>query len=127
MSYCRFSDNDFGCDAYIYHGIDGFMMHIAATRLAEPLPDTVHLTPNGPARSDISAWKTFFQARADNSPQLQTAARVSIDHREAGKTFRFDDLDDLLGKVIELKSQGIRIPEYVVETIREEIAEGNMD
>jgi hypothetical protein len=98
MSYCRFSDHDFGCDAYIYHGIDGFMMHIAATRLAEPLPDTVHLTPNGPLIGH-KRLENFFQARAENSLRLQTSARVSIDHREAGKIFRFEDLDDLLNRI----------------------------
>jgi hypothetical protein len=127
MSYCRFSDDDFGCDAYIYESVDGFMMHLAATRLEQPLPPTAHLLPNGSAKSSVDAWQRYFRARAENSLRLAQAVQVPIEHDDAGKTFRFDDTDDLLRKVIEIKSNGFRVPDYVVTTLREEILEGNVN
>jgi hypothetical protein len=127
MSYCRFSDDDFGCDAYIYESIDGFILHLAATRLAELLPSTAHLMPTNFGESDVNAWESYFKARAENSLRLAEVVRVPIEHHEAGKTFRFGDVEDLLHKVIDLKSNGFRIPDYVVETMQEEVREGNVN
>jgi hypothetical protein len=126
MSYCRFSDDDFGSDAYIYEGIDGFIMHLAATRLEQPLPSTAHLLPTGSARSRVDAWESYFRARAENSLRLDQAVQIPIEHDDAGKTFRFEDAEDLLHKVIEAKANGFRIPDYVGNSLKEEMAEGNV-
>lgn len=125
MSYCRFSDDDFSCDAYIYQSLDGWMIHVAGARLAEPLPRTAHLIPTGTDISNPKKWEAYFAAKVESSKLLETAEFAAINHPLAGASLRLSSLEECLAKVIELKSDGFRVPDFVVEAMRDEIAEGN--
>ena len=41
MSYCRFSSDDYGCDAYVYEDVSGgFTIHLAGRRYLGDVPKT---------------------------------------------------------------------------------------
>lgn len=112
MSYCRWSSDNFKCDLYVYSDVSGgYTTHVAGRRVVGDVP---------PVDYQADDWAAARKAQSDF---LHSAEHQEIDHPDAGKTFNDADLESLLERLTYLRSEGFCIPDYVFETVREEIEE----
>jgi hypothetical protein len=114
MSYCRWSDDDFQCDLYIYASCyGGYETHVAGRRYVfkEPLPEPVD-------SKDFDKWWNRHQIV---SSMVEVAELVPIGLPCDGESFNDTTLKELLARVIELKQLGYRVPDYAITRIESEI------
>lgn len=114
MSYCRWSSDDFGCDLYCYESGSGYTTHVAASRVVGDVPKV----------PDLSEPKAFVAAMRAQTDFMMLAARVPIGLACDGITFNDPDLASFRARIVSLREMGYRCPDYVLERIDEEIAEG---
>ena len=126
MSYCRWSCDDFRCDLYVYESIDGgYRSHAASMRYAGECPRLPKLSDiHGqqdvePRRLAIEAW---VEASRRQRWWLEQAVLVPIGLPHDGESFHDGTLTGLLVRLVELARIGYRIPSYVFQRIRDEIA-----
>lgn len=118
MSYCRWSTDDFLCDLYCYEDCaGGFTTNIAGRRVvySEPLPEPLELTPG-----NVEKW---FERHQKVMEMHKSGTFEPITLPCAGESFNDDTLEEFLDRLIELKNIGYRFPDYVIETVQEEIAD----
>jgi len=115
MSYCRWSTDDFQCDLYCYEDCaGGFTIHVAMIRYGykEPLPPAIALTDD-----NIEEW--FIRHKVVQG-MIEKADHIPIDLPHDGESFSDPDLQSFLERIVYLKSLGYRVPERVIEMIKEE-------
>jgi hypothetical protein len=115
MSYCRWSCDDFQCDLYIYEDAEGgWTTHVAGNRVTftEPLPPR-------PESGDYFGWA---QRHSSVSALLATATNAPIGLKHDSKTFNSETLAELEELLLHLRTVGYRFPDYVLDTVREEMA-----
>lgn len=114
MSWCRFSticENNISSSLYIYEDVaGGVTIHIAARKrineeLAPRMPNLADVTP--------AEWITANHKREDFLEDI--APLVEIDLPYAGETYNFNDKEELLKFLYNLKELGYNFPEYVFE------------
>lgn len=115
MSYCRWSSNNWECDIYAYEDSASFVVHVAGARHVGNIPEM-------PDISTVSV-EQFLQAREAQLAALNAAALVPIGGPCDGETFRYDTLQKLYDGLKELQSDGYIVPDFVFETIEQEITE----
>jgi hypothetical protein len=116
MSYCRFSDEDFRCDVYVYESACGYETHVAARRrvlredmLPPPLPD--------------SASPEQQVARHMRVMEIVDSAEVQeIDLPEAGESFLHATPGECADNLERLRAAGFRVPQYAIAALRAEAA-----
>jgi len=113
MSYCRWSSNNWDCDLYCYESNEGFVTHVAANRVVGEIPVVPHLLSQDP-----DAWS---KAHAAQMQFLDTGEWNVIGLASDGQTFVDDTLESFLERVKNLKVAGYHVPDFVIESIEEEI------
>lgn len=113
MSYCRFSSENFYCDAYVYASVNGgFVTHIAARR---PPPGA----PPDP-------WVVYHETKSSDAADAAHAARdtwakqnppVDINHPEAGAYFHHATARECAENLIRLRGEGFNIPQYAIDSL----------
>ena len=113
MSYCRWSGDDFQCDLYCYESDEGFVTHVAVNRVvfAGPLPPP---TTGG----DVNEWMKRDFAVSD---MINEAKREPIGLPHDGETFVDATLEDMLERAESLRAAGYKVPDYALESMRDEI------
>lgn len=114
MSYCRWSNDDFQCDLYVYADVSGgWTIHVAGNRpvYKEPLPPPIPLTIE-----NVRAWHDRMQRVSD---MLERAERAPIGLPYDGKTFS-DDRDGTVATLKMLKDVGYRFPFDIIDIIASE-------
>lgn len=120
MSYCRWSTDDFKCDLYCYESDRGYETHVAGNRHVGEIPTLLPFPPKG---SPPEAWDEF-KARYDAQlAWLDTCERQPIGLPSDGEFFTDPDLPSFLARLGELRAEGYRFPDDVLETVRAEIAD----
>lgn len=116
MSYCRWSTNDFQCDLYIFDVGYGISINIAGNRVkfSEPLPEKVAF--------DIENLGPYTDRDREVSRIVQNSERENINLPYAGEAFVLSP-EETINFLHELRELGYRFPDYVIETIQEEIDE----
>jgi len=124
MSYCRWSTDDFQCDLYCYEHVDGtWTTHVAATRPIWTPPEggtLLDLPDPDAGKEAFDAWAVKHKARDD---ALEKAEHVDIGGPYDGETFRDVTLADFKARLLHLREVGYNFPDYVLETVDEEMAE----
>lgn len=118
MSYCRFSSDDFLCDAYVYeHYLGGFVIHLAATRpvYKEPLPAVVPID-----KEHTTEWMVRHKKVME---MVRSAERRSIGLPHDGETFEEPTAIDCATKLTQLKDMGYNIPQLAIEALLAEASE----
>ena len=113
MSYCRFSNDDYRCDVYVYDSVyDCYTVHVAANRViyCEPLPPPVN-------DNDVAAWVARSMEVTDI---VGRSTREKIGLSRDGKSFDFGTPGEAAEFLAELKSEGYIVPDYVIEALTEE-------
>lgn len=120
MSYCRWSSNNWDCDLYCYQGADNiYITHVATNRIVGDVPKVPILLT-----IPTDKWVELHRKQMDF---LETAKRKNIGLPYDGETFEDKDLQSFLNTVEHLKETGYHVPDFVMETIKEEIKDGNND
>lgn len=113
MSYCRWSSMDFACDLYCYESDEGYVTHVAANRVVGEVP---HIDFN-------AAPEVMGEQIAAQHLYLKTAEHAPIGLPHDGETYTDGDLEDFQARLLQLREVGYIFPDYVLETIGEEMAE----
>lgn len=118
MSYCRWSTDNFQCDLYCYESVhDCWTTHIAENRVILPKD-----FPPAPMLSDDNVEEYLAHNRALYKV-LGNAERVSIGKAYDGETIDSPDLESFLETLLMLRKEGYNFPDYVIEAVKEELAE----
>lgn len=119
MSYCRWSSFDWACDVYCYADAGGgYTTHVAGNRIVGDIPKLPDL--NEDTDKFIAAWRKQDEF-------IRDAKREGIALPHAGETFNDPDLESFLARLLELKGLGFVVPDEVIQTVREEIADERTD
>jgi hypothetical protein len=124
MSYCRWSSNNWDCDLYCYEHVDGgFTTHVAGNRVVGDVPKDMDFPPAGTSKDEVAKWaeEAVVSHRAQMA-FLETAERKDIGLPHDGETFSDPDLESFLARVTSLRDMGYHVPDFVIESIKDEIA-----
>lgn len=114
MSYCRFSSDDWSCDIYCYEGCDGFVTHVSGNRVVGDIPKCPALT-----RDSIEAYMVAHKAQMEF---LSKCKRANIGLPHDGESFDDPDADACADRLESLRAMGYNVPQYAIDTLREEYA-----
>ena len=114
MAYCRWSSDGHKCDLYVYESNMGFEIHVAGQRIIGEVPPfpCIEDGRDGFAKKALEYHKFF-----------DTCKREPIGLPHDGESFICDSLEEMREKIIELREVGYCFPDYVLESIDEELAE----
>lgn len=115
MSYCRFSSDNWKSDVYVYESKEGYVIHIASNRFAGDIPSLLSWND---ATSD-----EYFARHKEQIDFVATTQRVAINGAFDGQDFTLATLEELRDLLRSLTAAGYHVPEYVFETIAEEMNE----
>lgn len=115
MSYCRWSTDNYKCDLYVYESAQGYVVHVAARRIAGDIPPVPNIMKTPP--------KVWTDAFVQQSNYLAIAERVDITLPHAGETFVLRTLFELRDKLNELRVIGYNFPASVITEVEIEIEE----
>lgn len=118
MAYCRWSSDDFQCDAYTYADVaGGYTTHVANMRrvFTEPLPPPVEWNPD-----DVEPW---FKRHFAVMDMVERSDLVPIDGPHDGETFRDPTPGACADRLIALRAAGYNVPQYAIDALREEARE----
>jgi hypothetical protein len=116
MSYCRFSNDDFQCDVYCYEDIrGGYTTHVARSRLVfdGPLPEKVPL-------EDFGAWCKRHEVIMN---AVRDAERKAIGLPFDGEEFSDPTAAECASRLEWLRGLGYNVPQYAIDSLREEAEE----
>lgn len=113
MSYCRFSSDNWRSDVYCYENKDGYVTHVARSRLTDVIPPLLPF--------DDPNWLTSYQTRGK---AIECSSRYVIGLEYDGETFCDDSLSALLERLQMLRAAGYHVPESALEEIRDEMRGG---
>lgn len=122
MSYCRFSDNDYQCDVYVYSDVGGgITTHVAGRRfvISEPLPESIPFSPN--------RFEEWYARHEKVMSLLDSEKMVKIGLQHDGKTFNHDTPTECANFLIELRDMGYNIPQYAIDALIDEVSLDNSD
>ena len=110
MAYCRWSTNDFTCDAYIYQDAtdDKYIIDVSVNRMVVSELNT--------KICQIAAHKGYMRTFL----KYGFPERVPIDLPFAGTRLYANTPGECAARVRELVALGYNIPEYVAETLLDE-------
>ena len=115
MSYCRFSSDNWKSDVYIYYGKEGYTVHVAQYRYTGEIPSLPDILET-PTEEYHKAYLAQMEA-VNSSPKEKIKSEL------AGATLTFEDPEALIQALRNMqRGEGIHVPEYVFEAIRQDIA-----
>lgn len=115
MALCRLSD--YQCDLYIYETAEGIVCNVA-TRHLENEPEPLSFCELIEGRMTAAEFTAAYKARSD---VIDSLPLINIDLPHAGEFRTFGTWGELLEYVNELKALGHRVPDWVIENIRQEV------
>ncbi len=107
MSYCRWSDLDFGCDLYCYQSEEGYVTHVASTRYVGEVPHV----PADWFRRDDADWAAIHRARGEF---LATCGTREIGLPHDGVSFTDPDIGTYVARLTALRDMGYHLPGHVI-------------
>jgi len=119
MSYCRWSCMDGLCDVYAYESDEGYQVHLSSKRIMGPQPYVPYLEFS----KDQVTSEEFFEAYQLYMKALENSAYVNNNLPYGMESCCCESLEHFLSKMLELREVGYLFPDYVIETIIEEMNE----
>ena len=116
MSYCRWSSDNWKCDLYCYEYCEGgWTTHVASNRIVGDVPQVLNLLT-----ADRDEWVASHKAAC---AFLDTAEHQEIGLPYDGETFNDPTLEAFRDRLMHLRYLGYNFPNYMLQTIDDEIAE----
>lgn len=124
MSYCRFSSENFGSDVYVYESCyGGWTTHVASRRrVIPPIPDLPLSLSFKPPRFYFSIWSWWHKHLHLRSLDLIPLRPIGLPHD--GDGFGDDTPGACADRLESLRAMGYRVPQYAIDALRREQAEG---
>lgn len=122
MSYCRWSSMDFKCDLYCYEDVrGGWTTHVAGNKVVSPVISDapIRLLLNG-------GWLGMRLYTWWHNLHMWTVGhgkRKPLGGPYAGASFNDSDLYAFKARLRMLRSAGYRFPDYVLQSVDDEIDE----
>jgi hypothetical protein len=122
MSYCRFSSDNFRCDAYVYAHVDGgYVTHVAGRRYVNPqplpeLPEAWHKLPPGELTRILEAQEAWRDAA--------TLEPIGLPHD--GEQFVDDTPGECADRLEFLAYMGYNIPQSAIDALRTQQTEDDL-
>lgn len=113
MSYCRWSSDNWKSDVYVYEAKEGFIIHVAGARYVGNIPPLLGWND--------ATQDEYFARYKEQMDFVKQAVTVDIGGEFDGVDFTLATLEELRDKLREIAAAGYHVPEYVFETITEEI------
>ncbi len=113
MSYCRFSSDDYQCDVYVYESVyRGYVINVARSRIVfkKELPSPVSM-------KDTMLWLDRHNKIMD---MVHAATREPIGLSNDGVNYCEETAEDCAIKLLDLKEEGYRVPQYAIDYLIEE-------
>ena len=114
MSYCRFSSDDFQCNAYCYEDVNGgWTTHVASRKLVAPPPTVPNFFT---VQLDV-----YFAAHQKQMDWLKTDAQyedIGLEHD--GETFNDPTPMEAAKRLEHLQQLGYHVPQYAIDMLKEE-------
>jgi hypothetical protein len=113
MSYCRWSDNCYKCDVYVYESVSGIQISVASNRYVSQEP-----RPEAPNNMEPAAWIAYWN---DVHEWIKRAHVEPI-----GRYFDGEHIHDLskyeaVGWLNRLRDIGYTVPEFVIQALQDEM------
>ena len=106
MSYCRFSDMSFSCDAYVYESCyGGYDVYVASNRLEN--------IPPRPGYKQFDEYKAWMDL-------VGRAERVPIGGPLDGEYRNFKTPGETADFLEEMRTAGYNVPQYAIDELRKE-------
>lgn len=121
MSYCRWSNENGYCDAYVYESENGWVTHIAALRPppgAPPSPMEIFTRPWG-----VWSYQIYRMRQAARDAWSEKNPSVPIDHPEAGASFTHASPLECAENLARLKREGFMVPQYAIDALLEYVCQ----
>ncbi len=115
MSFCRWSSMNFACDLYCYESSEGFVTHVASSRVLGDIPKLDWSFFSNPKSED--SMEKFLKSQEEQLEFLDTAEREIIGLPSDGMTFVDETEEDFLNRLEMLKEQGYNFPEITKEDL----------
>lgn len=115
MSYCRWSDDDYQCDVYVYEDCaGGWTTHVAAKRkiFKEPIPEKVPFDDE-----HKTAW---FERHNKIMEMCEGATHEPIGLEFDGESYNHKTPGECADNLVKLKDVGYNVPQYAIDALREE-------
>ena len=120
MSFCRWSSDNWHCDLYCYHHVDGYYAtEVAYRRIVGDIPEA---NMPGPGFTDED-WAEYVKAYKTQMDFVRDAEKRKIGLDYDGCSFADATPEEWLGTLNLLRQVGYRFPDYVIEAAQEEINE----
>ncbi|WP_256743939.1 hypothetical protein, partial [Cronobacter sakazakii] len=116
MSYCRFSSDNWRSDVYCYESAQGYITHVASSRIIGDVPAIPFFFDVPPA--------DFFEAVRKQNEFIESAEREPIGLDHDGDMFIDKTPDEMIDRLIYLSGKGYFVPVSAIESLSEEIKEG---
>ena len=117
MSYCRFSTDDHKCDFYAYESDDGFVLHLAGSRVIWDPPNNAYdidVVMDTPGEEWVEMARVYHEA-------IMNAPRERIESEYAGKTYTYSTLLGMKNGIEFFIREGFIAPDWLVSSLEEEI------
>lgn len=123
MSYCRWSTDDFLCDLYVYESVGGFWsINVAGVKRVyhRPLPPYEARPFPAKGRQRQREWVRRMRAR-DKARNKIGWHYKPIGGPHDGESFNEYSLEAAIARCEQLRAEGYRFPDYVLDELREEL------
>lgn len=127
MSYCRWSSDDWQCDAYVWADCDGgWRTEIAGRRHTwdVPLPPHVNLPVGDANTPERRAWATAHAQRwAAISALMDDESNwhwTDLPTPEGGNAYWHDTPSECADNLERLRAGGFNVPQSAIDSLREE-------
>jgi hypothetical protein len=118
MSYCRFSSDNWQSDVYVYAHVDGgYDVHVASNRFVGEIPPL--------ANFGTVSQQEWVESHEAQTQAIKRAEKTPIGLSSDGESFHWEDLQDLLIHLLQLRAEGYHVPDFALERIRLEIDDVN--
>ena len=107
------------CDVYAYESDEGYQVHLSSKRIMGPQPYVPYLEFS----KDQVTSEEFFEAYQLYMKALENSAYVNNNLPYGMESCCCESLEHFLSKMLELREVGYLFPDYVIETIIEEMNE----
>lgn len=111
MSICRWSSMDFTCDLYCYESEQGYVTHVAASRVVGNIPK---VDSSLFLESTEGNFEKFLEQQRAQFDFLATAEREPIGLKYDGCTF-YDSKETFLSRLATLREDGYNFPDITEE------------